>query len=184
MVSKKLKGMLVVAAAGAMMVSMGALAQAPGGGPPGGGPPRAGGGGPGGGGGFGAPQDAAGVIQRFGLAAPELKLTDAQNASIKKLADVYVADMAKLPPMQQGQQPDQAAMAARQAPRTKLIEEVGKLLTPDQKKTFDAAQAAQAQRRGGGGGPPGGGGGAPGGGGRPGGGGMGGPPGGGPPGGA
>jgi len=83
--------------------------------------------------------------------------------------------MAKLPPMQmqQGQMPDQAAMQARQAPRTKLIESVGKVLTPDQKKTFDAAQAAQQQRRGGGGpggaGGPGGPGGPGGAGGRPGG---------------
>jgi ATP-dependent RNA helicase RhlE len=177
MFSKTLKGMLVVAAASAMaIVSMGASAQAPGGGPPGGGPP-----GGGRGGGFGQPTDRAGVIQRFGLGAPELKLTDAQKAQIDKLADTYLAEMAKLPPMQmqQGQAPDQAAMAARQAPRTKLIEAVGKILNADQKKTFDAQQAQQQQRRGGGG--PGGGGfgggGRPGGGG-PGGGGPGGPPGG------
>jgi hypothetical protein len=171
MFSKSLKGILVVAAAGALaVVSMGASAQAPGGGPPGGGP-----GGARMGGGFGQPTDRAGVIQRFGLGAPELKLTDAQKGQIDKLADNYVAEMAKLPPMQQGQAPDQAAMAARQAPRAKLIEEVGKILNADQKKTFDAAQAAQQQRRGGGG--PGGAGGP--GGGRPGGGGPGGPGGGG-----
>jgi Spy/CpxP family protein refolding chaperone len=107
------------------------------------------------------------VIQRFGLNAPELKLTDAQKASIDKLAKAYVDEMAKLPPMAQGAPPSQEAMAARQAPRTKLIAEVGKILTPEQNKTFEAAQAAQAARRGGGGG-----------------GGFGGPPGGGPPGGA
>jgi Spy/CpxP family protein refolding chaperone len=164
MFSKSLKGMLVVAAAGALaVVSMGASAQAPGGGPPGGGP-----GGARMGGGFGQPTDRAGVIQRFGLGAPELKLTDAQKGQIDKLADNYLAEMAKLPPMQQGQQMDQAAMQARMAPRTKLIDEVGKVLTPDQKKTFDAAQ----QQRRGGGGP--GGPGGPG----PGGGGAGGPPGG------
>jgi Spy/CpxP family protein refolding chaperone len=154
MVSKNLKGMLVVAAAAMSMVSMGALAQAPGGGPPGGGR-----------GGFQQPTDAAGVIQRFGLNAPELKLTDAQKASIEKLATAYLAEMQKLPPMQmqQGQPPSQEAMQAMMAPRTKLIAEVGKVLTPEQNKTFEAAQAA---RRGGGGG------------------GFGGPPGGGPPGGA
>lgn len=156
--------MLVVAAAAMSMASMGAFAQAPGGGPPGGGAR-----GPGGG--FGAPATAEEVVQRFGLNSPELKLTDAQKASIDKLAKEYVAEMQKLPPMQQGQQPSPEAMQARQAPRNKLIAEVGKVLTPEQNKTFEAAQAA---RRGG----PGGGGGF--GGGRPGGG----PPGGGPPGGA
>jgi Spy/CpxP family protein refolding chaperone len=181
MFSKTLKGMLVVAAASAMaIVSVGASAQAPGGGPPGGG--RPGGGGPGGGGGFGQPTDRAGVIQRFGLGAPELKLTDAQKAQIDKLADTYLADMAKLPPMQmqQGQMPSQEEMQKRQAPRTALIDGVHKVLTPDQTKIFDAAQQ---QRRGGGGpgGPGGGGGGRPGGGGFGGGGpggGAGGPPGG------
>jgi Spy/CpxP family protein refolding chaperone len=153
MVSKKLKGMLVVAAAAMSMVSMGALAQAPGGGPPGGGR----------GGGFAQPTDAAGVIQRFGLGAPELKLTAAQTASIEKLANAYLEDMKKVPAMEQGAQPSPEAMAARQAPRTKLMAEVAKVLTPEQNKTLDAAQAA---RRGGGGG------------------GFGGPPGGGPPGGA
>lgn len=157
MFSKTLRGMLVVAAAGALaVVSMGASAQAPGGGPPGGGP-----GGARAGGGFGQPTDRAGVIQRFGLGAPELKLTDAQKMQIDKLADAYLEDMKKLPPLQQGQVPDQAALQARQAPRTKLIEEVGKILTPEQKTTFDAAQA---QPRRGGGGPGGGfGGGRPGG---------------------
>ena len=157
MVSKKLKGLLVVAAAGAMaMVSMGAFAQAPGGGPPGGGPPR-GGGGPGGG--FGAPTDAAGVIQRFGLGAPELKLTDAQKAQIDKIAAAYLEDMKKVPPATQGAPPSPEATAARTAARTKLTDEVHKVLDADQNKTFDAAQA---QRRGGGpGGPPGGGPGGP-----------------------
>jgi len=101
------------------------------------------------------------VIQRFGLGAPELKLTDAQKASIEKLANAYLEDMKKVPPMAQGTQPTPEAMQARQAPRTKLIAEVGKVLTPDQNKTFEAAQAA---RRGPGGGGPGGGGGPPGGG--------------------
>lgn len=162
MVSKSLKGMLVVAAAAMSMASMGAFAQAPGGGPPGGGAPR----GPGGG--FAQPTTAAEVIQRFGLNAPDLKLTDAQKASIEKLANGYLEDMKKVPPMAQGGPPSQEAMAAMQAPRTKLIAEVGKVLTPEQNKTFEAAQAA---RRGGGGRPGGGGG-------------FGGPPGGGPPGGA
>jgi Spy/CpxP family protein refolding chaperone len=164
MVSKKLKGMLVVAAAAMSMVSMGAFAQAPGGGPPGGGPP-----GGGRGGGFGQPTDVAGVIQQFGLGAPELKITDAQKASIEKLANAYLEDLKKLPAAAPGGPPSPEAREARTAARTKFTTEVGKVLTPEQNKAFEAAQAA---RRGGG----------PGGG--FGGGGPGGPPGGGPPGGA
>ncbi len=151
MVSKKLKGMLVAAAAGAMaMVSIGALAQAPGGGPPGGGGMR-----PGGGGGFAQPTDRAGVIQRYGLNAPELKLTDAQKAQIDKIADTYLEEMKKVPAMTPGTPPSPEAMAARQAPRTNLTTAVGKVLNDEQRKTFEAAQAA---RRGPGGGGPGGGG--------------------------
>jgi Spy/CpxP family protein refolding chaperone len=159
MVSKKLSGMLVVAAASAM-VSMGALAQAPGGGPPGGGggPPRGGGMG---GGGFAQPTDAAGVMQRFGLASPELKLTDTQKSAIEKAANAYLAETSKIPAAQGGP-PSPEAQAARTAARTKFTSEVEKVLNADQKKIFDAAQ----QQRGGGGGPPGGGmgGGRPGGG--------------------
>jgi Spy/CpxP family protein refolding chaperone len=166
MVSKKLKGMLVVAAATMSIVSMGALAQAPGGGPPGGGPP-----GGGRGGGFQQPTDVAGVIQQFGLGAPELKITDAQKASIEKLANVYLEDMKKVPAAAPGGPPSQEVRDARNAARTKFTAELGKILTPEQNKTFEAAQAA---RRGGGPGGGGGFGGPPGGG----------PPGGGPPGGA
>jgi Spy/CpxP family protein refolding chaperone len=162
MISKKLRGMLVVAAAAMSMASMGALAQAPGGGPPGGGRP----GGPGGG--FAQPTDAAGVIAQFGLNAPELKITDTQKASIEKIANAYLEDMKKVPPMTQGAPPSEEARAARTAARTKFTTEVGKILTADQNKAFEAAQAA---RRGGPGGGFGGGG-------------PGGPPGGGPPGGA
>jgi hypothetical protein len=161
--------MLVAAAAGAMMVSMGAMAQAPGGGPPGGGggPPRGGGMG----GGFAQPTDAAGVMQRFGLNAPEYKFADAQKAALDKAANAYLADMGKIPAAQGGP-PSPEAQTARAAARTKFISEVEKVLNADQKKIFEAAQ----QQRGGGGGPPGMGGGM--GGGRPGGGpgGPGGPP--------
>ena len=149
MVSKKLRGMLVVAAAAMTMVSAGALAQAPGGGPPGGG------------GGFQQPTDAAGVMAQFGLNSPELKITDAQKASIEKLANAYLEEQKKLPAAAPGGPPSPEARAARTALRTKFTDEVGKVLTPDQKKTFDAAQAA---RRGPGGGGPGGPGGPPGGG--------------------
>jgi len=162
----KMKTLLLTAAVGAMMtMAAGAMAQAPGGGPPRGGP---GAGGPGMGGGMGMPaNDRAGTIQRFGLNDPALKLTAAQTAEIDKAADAYVAEVAKVP-AGAGGPPSQEAMAARTKARDNLTAAVNKVLNADQKKTWEAAQAAQAQRRGGMGGP---------------GGGMGGPPGGGPPGG-
>ena len=162
MVSKKLRGMLVVATAAMTMVSMGALAQAPGGGPPGGGPPRGPGGGGPGGGGFAQPTDAKGVMERFGLNAPELKLTDAQKASIEKIANTYLEEQKKLPAMTPGAPPSPEAQTARTAVREKFTTEVGKVLNAEQNKAFQAAQAAR-RGPGGGGGPPGGGGGPPGG---------------------
>jgi Spy/CpxP family protein refolding chaperone len=149
MVSKKLSGMLVVATAGAMMVSMSAMAQAPGGGPPGGGggPPRGGGMG---GGGFAQPTDAAGVMQRFGLSSPDLKLTDAQKSAIEKAANAYLAETSKIPAAQGGP-PSPEAQAARTAARTKFTGEVDKVLNADQKKIFDAAQQQRGGGMGGGG---------------------------------
>lgn len=165
----KLKTLLLTAAAGAMMtMAVGAMAQAPGGGPPRGGP---GAGGPGMGGGMGGmpANDRAGTIQRFGLNDPALKLTAAQTAELEKAADAYVAEVAKIPAAAGGP-PGPEAMAARTKARDNLTAAVHKVLNADQKKTWDAAQAAQAQRRGGGGmGGPGGGMGGPPGGGAPGG---------------
>lgn len=119
--------------------------------------------------------DRAGTIQRFGLNDPALKLSAAQTAELEKAADAYVAEVAKIPAAAGGP-PSQEAMAARTKASDNLTAAVNKVLNADQKKTWEAARAAQAQRRGGMGGPGGGGmGGPPGG--------MGGPPGGGPPGG-
>ncbi len=140
MVSKKLKGMLVATAAGAM-ISLGALAQAPAGGPPGGGMGMR----------MGA-QDRPSVEQRYGLTDPALKLTAAQQAQIDKLVDTYLDDMKKLPPMTQGAAPTPEAMQARQAPRQALMTAVGKVLNDDQRKTFEAAQAARRPPGGGPGG--------------------------------
>jgi hypothetical protein len=155
----KMKTLLLTAAVGAMMtMAAGAMAQAPGGGPPRGGP---GAGGPGMGGGMPA-NDRAGTIQRFGLNDPALKLTAAQTAEIDKAADAYVAEVAKVP-AGAGGPPSQEAMAARTKARDNLTAAVNKVLNADQKKTWEAAQAAQAQRRGGMGGAPGGGMGGPGG---------------------
>ncbi|MEJ0099755.1 MAG: hypothetical protein WDO12_08460 [Pseudomonadota bacterium] len=149
MVSKKLKGMLVVTAASAMaMISMGASAQAPAGGPPGGGGMRMG------------AQDRPGIEQRFGLTDPALKLTADQQGKIDKLVDAYLEDQKKLQekyPMTPGTPPSADATAARQASRTTLTTAVGKVLNDDQRKLFEAAQ----QRRGPGGGPGGGAGGPP-----------------------
>ena len=143
MVSKKLKGMLVVTAAGAMaMISLGAAAQAPGGGPPGGGM---------GGMRMGA-ADRPTTEQRMGLTDPAMKLTAAQQSQIDKIVDAYLDDQKKLAekyPMAQGSPPSQEAMAARQASRETMTTAVGKVLNDDQRKIFEAAQ----QRRPGGGGP-------------------------------
>jgi translation initiation factor IF-2 len=160
----KLKTLLLAAAAGAMMtMTAGAMAQAPGGGPGAGGPPR---------GGMGGPLDRAGAIQQFGLGDAALNLTAAQKAELEKAADAYVTAMTAVNakfPRTQGTPPSAEATAARAKPREDMNAAVAKVLTADQKKTWDAAQAAQAARRGGMGGGMGG----PGGG-------MGGPPGGGP----
>lgn len=179
--TRKLRTLLVAAAAGAMMtMAAGAMAQAPGGGPPRGGP---GAGGPGMGMGMGGQLDRAGVIQRFGLGDEALKLTAAQKTEIDKAADGYVAAMTQVNqkyPMTQGSPPSQEATAARTKARDDFNAAVGKILNADQKKTWDAAQASRRGGPGGGMGGPGGGMGGPGGGmGGPGGG-MGGPPGGGP----
>ncbi len=106
--------------------------------------------------GFGGPVTKESTIQRQGLASPDLKLTDAQKASIDKLAEKYAADQtalqAKYPAAQgAGQNPD--AQAARTKLREDFTAAVNKVLTPDQQKTW----AARPQRGGGmGGGGPGG----------------------------
>ncbi|HUG73697.1 MAG TPA: hypothetical protein VMK82_09755, partial [Steroidobacteraceae bacterium] len=151
----KLKTLLLAAAAGAMMtMTAGAMAQAPGGGPGAGGPPR---GGPG----AGAPLDRAGAIQQFGLGDAALNLTAAQKAELDKAADAYVTAMtavnAQFP--RAGGPPSAEATAARAKPREDMNAAVAKVLTADQKKTWDAAQAARPRGGAGGfgGGPPGGG---------------------------
>ena len=160
-----LKGGLLAAATGAMMMmAAGAFAQAPGAGPAGG-PPR------GMGMGMGAP-DRAGTIQRNGLDDAALKLTDAQKAEINKIADAYVAEVNAISqkyPMQPGAGPNQEAMVARQTATQNLTAAVNKVLNAEQRKTWEAAQAARraaAPQRGGMGGGmggPGGGRGGPGG---------------------
>jgi hypothetical protein len=108
--------------------------------------------------------DRANTIQRFGLGDPALKLTDAQKAEIDKAADAYVAEMKTANekyPMAQGAMPSEEAMGARNKARENLTAAVNKVLNADQKKTWEASQAA---RRGGPGGPGGGFGGPPGGG--------------------
>jgi hypothetical protein len=144
----KLKTLLLAATAGAMMtMAAGAMAQAPGGGP----------GGPGGG--FGPPTDRAGVIQRNGLGDAALKLTDAQKAEIDKAADAYLAEMQKVPAAAPGGPPSPEVQAARTKARDNLTAAVNKVLNDEQKKTWQAAQAARRPPggMGGPGGPPGGG---------------------------
>lgn len=146
----KMRRALLAATAGALLtMAAGAMAQAPGGGAPGAGPPR---GGPGMGGGFGQPTDRAGVIQQFGLGDAALKLTDAQKGEIDKAADGYLAATKAITekyPMAQGSPPSQETMQAMRTERTKarddLTAAVNKVLNDEQKKTWEAAQAARRQ---------------------------------------
>ena len=80
------------------------------------------------------------------------------------LRDAYVAEMKTANekyPMTQGAMPSEEAMGARNKARDNLTAAVNKVLDADQKKAWEASQAA---RRGGPGGPGGGFGGPPGGG--------------------
>jgi hypothetical protein len=145
MVSRKLRGMLVAVAAGAMtMMAMNVVAQAP----PGGGPPR----------GFGGPADKATTMQRLALDAEGLNLSADQKAKIEKLVDGYIADQEKMrAQMQPGSPPSQEAMGAMRTARETLNAEIGKVMTDAQRTTWQAAMAARrpAMGPGGpGGGPP------------------------------
>lgn len=157
----KSRGGMAAMVAVLALASASVFAQAPGGGA--GGPPRQGGGGGFGGGG---PQTKETVIQRNGLGDAALKLTDAQKASIDKLAEKNAADATALTakyPNTPGAAPNAEAMAARQKLREDFTAEVNKVLNDEQKKTW----AARPQGGGMGGGRPGGGGGPGGAGGPP-----------------
>ncbi len=130
--NSKLRSGLLAAATGAMMMMMaaGAQAQAPGGGagPGAGGPPR--------GGMAMGPVDRASTIERNGLADPALKLTAAQKAEIDRIADAYVAEVQKAPAGQE-------AMTARMQARQNMTAAVNKVLTDEQRKTWETAQAGR-----------------------------------------
>ncbi len=145
----KSRGGMAAIVAALALASVTAFAQAPGGGPPGGGQR-----GPGGGG-FGGPATKETVIQRNGLGDAALKLTDAQKASIDKLAEKLAADQTALQakyPMTQGAAPNPEATAARTKLREDFNAEVNKVLNAEQQKTW----AARPQGGPGGGGRPGG----------------------------
>ena len=142
----KFRGVLVAAAAGAMMMlAVDGVAQAP----PGGGPPR--------GMGMGGPMDKAGMMQRMALDDAALNLTADQKGKIDKIMDAYMADQAKMrASMQGGGPPSPDAMGAMRASREKLNADIGAVLNDGQKKTWEAAMAARRPA-----GPPGGGPGGP-----------------------
>jgi hypothetical protein len=126
----KSRGGMAAIVASLALVSVTAFAQAPGGGPP-----------RGGGGGFGGPQTKETVIQRQGLGDAALKLTDAQKASIDKLAEKFAADQTALTakyPMTPGTPPGPEAQAARTKLRDDFTAEVNKVLNDEQKKTWAA----------------------------------------------
>jgi hypothetical protein len=149
--SRKLRGMLVAAAAGTlMMVGLDVVAQAPPGGGPGGRPP--------GGMGMGMGQmDKAGMMQRMALDDAALNLTADQKGKIDKILDAYIADQAKMrAAMQPGSPPNPDMMGAMRTSREKLNADIGGVLNDGQKKTWEAAMAARRPA-----GPPGGGAGGP-----------------------
>lgn len=143
--SKKLRGMLVAAAASAMsMMAMSVVAQAP----PAGGPP---GGGMGMGMGMGQ-MDKAGLTQRLALDDAALNLTADQKGKIDKILDAYIADQGKMRgQMQPGSPPSQEMMGSMRTAREKLNTDVGAVLNDAQKKTWQAAMASRRPP----GGPPG-----------------------------
>ncbi len=147
MSSSKFRETLVVATASVMAVfAVGAAAQAPAGGPP-----------RGGGMGMMGPQDRPGTIERMGLNDPALKLTAAQKTGIDKIVDGYLAEqktLAEKYPMTPGSPPSQDAMQARRSARDNLNTALGKVLNDEQRKSWEAAQAARRAQMGGPGGPP------------------------------
>jgi Spy/CpxP family protein refolding chaperone len=149
MSSSKFRETLVVATASMMTVfAVGAAAQAPAGGPPRGG---------GMGMGMMGPQDRPGTIERLGLNDPALKLTAAQKTEIDKIVDAYLAEqkvLAEKYPMTPGSPPSQEAMQIRRTARENLNTALGKVLNDEQRKSWEAAQAARRPQMGGPGGPP------------------------------
>ncbi len=142
--SRKFRETLVVATAGLMAIfAVGAAAQAPAGGPPRGG---------GMGMGMMGAQDRPGTIERMGLNDPALKLTAAQKTEIDKIIDGHLAEQKALAakyPMTPGSPPGQEAMQARRAARDNLNTALGKVLNDEQRKAWEAAQAARRPQMGG-----------------------------------
>lgn len=118
--------MVAVAAALAMGVATGAMAQ---------------GGGRGGG--------------MMGRLLQGITLTDSQQTQIKAIQDKYAPQMQEMrskmqEARQNGGQMDSASMAAMRDANTKERDEIRGVLTPDQQKTFDANVQSMSQRRRGG----------------------------------
>lgn len=145
--SIKFRETLVAATASVMAVfAVGAAAQAPAGGPP-----------RGGGMGMMGAADRPTTIERMGLNDPALKLTAAQKSEIDKIVDGYLAEqktLAEKYPMTPGSPPGQDAMQARRTARDNLNTALGKVLNDEQRKSWEAAQAARRPQMGGPGGPP------------------------------
>lgn len=141
--------LLFAAAAGAMaVVSFHALAQVPAGGPPRGAPGM----------GMMGPADKASTIERMGLNDAALKLGAEQKAQIEKITGDYIAEqqaLAEKYPMAPGNPPSEEGMRARRDAREQYTAAIGKVLDDEQRKTWQAAQAARRPPMGPpGGGPP------------------------------
>jgi hypothetical protein len=152
MKSRSRSGLVALATGALLAVSIGvqAQAQAPGSGPPRDGMRM----------GMGAQLDRAGTLQRFGLDDATLNLTAAQKVQIDNAADAYVAEMNAVNekyPFTPGSMPGEQGMAARQKVRDAFIAAVNKVLDEEQRRSWEAVQAARRGGMGmGRGGPPGG----------------------------
>lgn len=127
------------------LASMTAMAQAPQGGPPPGGP-RGPGMGMGMGMGMMGAADRPTTIERLGLNDAALKLTAAQKGEIDKIVDAFLAEQKTLNekyPMAQGQPMNPEGMTARRTARENMTGAINKVLNEEQRKTWEAAQAAR-----------------------------------------
>lgn len=86
------------------------------------------------------------TIDSQGLNSPALRLSRAQRAQIDKVIDAYLNELGRLneryPTTQHGQ-PSQEAAAARITAQNDLTAALGKVLTDDQRNTWESVRAAR-----------------------------------------
>ncbi len=98
------------------------------------------------GGAFGGIVDRATTIDSQGLNNPMLRLTTAQRAEIDQLVDAYQEEQKKLNDKfskAQSAQASQEAISARKTARANLTTALATVMNSEQRKTWEAAQAAR-----------------------------------------